>query len=83
MATVIGQDQVQGAGPGHGQHDQDGLGPVGHRGQGVEREGREPLDRGDLLLGRLAAAQGRPDHQAPDGAGRVGSRLVGVHWRRA
>ena len=63
-----GQDQVQRPGAGHRQHEDDGLGAVGHRRQGVEREGRQPLDRGDAVLpaaaaptsvGRSAGSRGR------------------------
>ena len=44
-----GQDEMEGGGPGNSQDDEDGLGPVGHGGQGVEGEGRQAFDRGDLL----------------------------------
>ena len=55
-----GQDQVQRAGAGHGQDDDDRLGPVGHRGQGVERQGGEALDGGDAVRSRCPGRRGGP-----------------------
>ena len=60
------QDQVQGAGAGHRQHDQDGLGSVGDRRQGVQRQRRQALDRGDLLRRRLFGSRA-PDRTRRDG----------------
>ncbi len=51
--------------PGQRQDHQDRLGPVGHRRQGVERQRREALDRGDLLVGGLARGQWPAHEQAP------------------
>ena len=66
MATVIGRTRCRAPAPASGQHDDDRLGAVGDRGQGVERERGEPLDRGDLLLGRLAGPQRPSDQDGPD-----------------
>ena len=44
-----GQDEVKGGGAGRGQDDENGLGPVGDRGQRIEGEGGQAFDRGDLL----------------------------------
>ena len=54
MAMVMGRMRWRAVGAGGGQDDQNGLGSVGHRGQGVQREGRQAFDRGDLLGGRLS-----------------------------
>ncbi len=49
-----GQDEMEGGGAGGGQDDENGLGSVGHRGQGVEGQGRQAFHRGDLLGRRLS-----------------------------
>ena len=61
-----GQDEVEGGGAGGGQHDQNGLGPVGHRGQRIERQGGQAFDRGDLLGRRLPDREGRSLQDLPD-----------------
>ena len=48
------QDQVQSARPGGGQHHDDRLGAVGDRCQGVQRQRREALYRGYLLIAHVA-----------------------------
>ena len=70
-----GEDEVQSAGARHGQHEDDGLGPVGDRGQCVEREGREALDRGDALLPGAPRRSWRPDQHVPEGCGRASFRV--------
>ena len=57
---------MQGSGARHGQHEDDRLGPVGDRGQCVEGQGREALDRGDPLLPGAPCRPGRPDQQVPE-----------------
>ena len=61
-----GEDEVQGPGARHGQHEDDRLGPVGDRGQCVERQGRQALDRGDPLLPTAQGRTGRTHQQLPD-----------------
>ena len=57
MAIVMGRIEVECAGAGDGQDEDDGLGAVGDRRQRVERERREPFDRGDLFLARCRASE--------------------------
>ncbi len=61
MATVIGQDQVQRRRrrPARKHHD-DRLGAVGDRGERVEGERGEPLDRAEALRPVSWARRGRP-----------------------
>ncbi len=66
-----GQDEVQGTRAGHRQHEDDGLGSVGHRREGVERERRESLDGSDPFLARAPRRPRWADQQVPDGDGPV------------
>ena len=61
-----GQHEMEGGGPGHGEHQNDGFRAVGHRGEGVEREGRQALERADALLRGLLGTEG-PADQCPPG----------------
>ena len=76
-----GQDEVERGGARRGQDDQDGLGPIGHRGERVERERRQTFDGCDLLARRLLSRQRRarpergPDVRMP--------RIDRIRWGRA
>ena len=54
------QHEVQRARTGEGQHDDDRLGPVGDRGQRVERQRREPLDGVICSFDASLERSGRP-----------------------
>ena len=74
---------MQRPGAGHGQDQDDGFGAVGHRRQGVEREGRQPLDRRDAVLPRSVVRRplGRADQQVPDAGGRTALGVSVCHER--
>ena len=81
MAMVIGRTRCSAPAPGHGQDEDDGFGAVGHRRQRVERQRREPLDRGDAILAGAQGRFGRADQQVPD-AGDPSAPGVSVSHRR-
>ena len=64
---------MQGADPGYRQYHEDRLGPVGNRGQCVERKRRQALDLSDLLLGHLARAKWSAHQDTPHRPGGVAS----------
>ncbi len=70
-----GQHQVQRARPGDGQDENDRLGPVGHRGERVQREGGEALYGRDPVLPGAPCRPGRTDEQLPDERGPSGGVL--------
>ena len=59
------QDQVQRPRPGYRQDRDDRFRPVGHRRQGIQRQRRQTLSRGDLLPGHIPRPQRGPDQKPP------------------
>ena len=59
MATVMGRTVAIAPAAGGGQDDHDGLGAIGHRGQGVKRQARQPGQGADLALLRSCDRFGR------------------------
>ncbi len=77
------QHQVQGAGAGDRQHQNDRFGPVGHRGERVERQGGEPLDRGDARRLDPLRRPGWADEEFPDSGAGAPARVRVGHVRHS